>query len=1029
MSPSGQRGWGLSFALGLLALAGCSAGTSTATAPASPTASAADPLFVSPQISAITEAGIFADAPFAAVDITINPVTMEAELLPVRLAQAPPPVGQKFVVDLTGVMTGDLGCPDCLEITGLRFDVDGDVLVNLSLTHPIAAPNLSQGIGTASLHVNNVRGFVVNAIEGPDGFLGTPDDPERYTPTGLNGGVLGIDDEDLQNVMHGLLANADGYSRDITPLIAPGYDTIFPYVVFGADDGSVGTGSFGIDGWNGAELENPSGYNAFAQGSTINGSLKLDLGNPNLGTSQVTFRFVLTSSYVVARKYFDDEQGSKLDPLYFMPEGALMSPWRVGARFLGTDGLGAPPREGTSDVTQVEVAIRDWQKVIGTGNTVPALTETTSVTGLLGPSRPKTVAIDIPGITINPILYDVLTLPQAGTEADPIMQVATLPNNPAAPPGNYVGFAAVYDERTNGPIIGGTNTFDLYETGGANRDLEPFNLDSTGRSYVTYQLFTYVVGDTGAHAVIDYSAARVAGRLIIDARGSFVDPPNVSITNYEYVYDYTGDPTEFLAPDASTTNPVLATTHPLTAGPHDIGLRITSDLGDQDITTVTVTVAAARDPFGAPDATVQIANAMGGLRFGVQAQDFNDLTQTNPTGGDNLLALGDHLYFVFYANVGLPQDGLYVMRSLDGGLNWSAPNELISRGNPSFTQYGGASITGAVVGGQDRVVVALGTITYLTSGTGRILVFENTNAAASTTWTQTTPASYALSATVSAACAPAIAMSPLNPNEVHLLHGFDTGSNTAGVLRRWRVRSSTTGVAGLSAAVQTIDGTAGDAGWLTDASSSWCNDLAVHPLTGRTYMLLGMNRWSYVLRTDDNGASWNRPLASYDHGATFYRDGDLVMDPWVADQYYVVRNRRGAQFADPFLPALRGIGAALAPVSITTPEGARALADMSFGAFDTANGHVAAAFHETGELEVYWTEALGPGGGPISYTQGPHIQMDMLSVNAPAFLYQPDRTVNGTTTGTNPSVEVASDGRVHCVWADAVTGRLYYRRG
>jgi len=105
------------------------------------------------------------------------------------------------------------------------------------------------------------------------------------------------------------------------------------------------------------------------------------------------------------------------------------------------------------------------------------------------------------------------------------------------------------------------------------------------------------------------------------------------------------------------------------------------------------------------------------------------------------------------------------------------------------------------------------------------------------------------------------------------------------------------------------------------------------------------------------------------------------------------------------------------------------MADLGFGAWDTANGHAAAAFHETGELEVYWTEALGPGGGPISYTQGPHIQMDMLSVNTPAFQYHPDRTVNGTVTGTNPSVEVASDGRVHCVWADAVSGRLYYRRG
>ncbi|MCG3151593.1 MAG: hypothetical protein GEEBNDBF_00870 [bacterium] len=1027
MSPSGQREWVAFGVAGLLALAGCAAPSSSPLAPASHSANSPDTLLIQPQISAITEAGIFADAPFAAVDISLDLATGQAEILPVRLAQAPPPVGQKFVVDLTGVMTGDLGCPDCLKITGLRFDPQGRVAVDLSLRHPIAAPNLSQGIGTASLHVNNVRGFVVSRVAGPDGIIGTADDPDLYTPSGLNmSSPIGFD-EDLQSVIAGLLANADGYSRDITPLIAPGFDTLYPYIVFGADDGSIGTGSFGPDGWIGAELQNPSGYNVFGQGSTINGSLLLDLNNPSLGTSQVTFRFVLTASYVVARKYFGGVQGSKLDPLYFMPEGALMSPWRVTTHYLGTDGLGGLPREGTTDLAQVEVRIRDWQKAIGTSNTVPALTETTSPTGLLGPSRPKTLAVDIPGITSAPVTYSVLDAPHDGTEANPILQVVSIANNPAAAAGSHVGFIAVYDERSNGPIFGTGESFELYETGGANRDLAPFNLTSGLRSYVTYQLFNWEVGDIGAHAVLDNAIARVNGRIVLDARGSFVDAPATSITEFAYVLGYGGDPTEFTTPDIVTTAALHTAAHSLPAGPVEVGLRVTSNLGDQDITTYSLDVAPARDPFGTPDALIQMhPTPYTNLRFGVQGQDFTDLSNSNPVGGDNLIALGDRLYVVFYGNTGLPNPGLHILRSLDGGTTWQAPTELISAANPSFTQYGGASITGAQVAGQDRVVVALGTISYLTSGTGRILVFENTNAATGTSWTQTQPESYALSASQSGAVSPAIAMNPLNPSEIHLVYGTDTGGATNGILRRWRVRSSTSGVAGLSSGFQTIDGTAGDSGWLTDTGSSWCTELAVHPLTGRTFMLLGLNRWSYVLRTDDAGASWMRPLVAHDHGATFYREGDLVMDPWRADEYVVVRARRGAQFADPFIRVLRGAGVTLTAVD---PQGARSAADMGFGAFDTLSAHAALALHGTGELEIYWTEALGPGGGPGTYTNGPHLQMDMSLPTVTNFLYDPDRTINGTSTGMNPSVEVASDGRVHTVWQDSVAGRLYYRRG
>lgn len=1032
MSPSGRVGMRGGLLL-VLVLAGCQASTPSPTTPLATPQPEPATHEVIPQISAVTESSIIADAAFAAVDIVVNPLTMEAELLPVRLASAAP-TGQKFVVDLTGVMTGDLGCPDCLKITGLSKNLAGNVVVGLALRHPIAAPNLSAQIGTASLHVNNVRGFVVSRIAGPDGILGTGDDPDYFTPTGLNLPELsGGFDSDLFNIIYGPLANPDGYSRDVTPLVAPGFDTVYPYVVFGADDGTVGTGSFGTDGWNLAELENPTGYNVFAQGSTINGDLELALGGGPLGTQQVTFRFILTASYIVSRKNFGGQPGSVRDPLYFMPEGALLSPWRVTVDWLGTDGLGGLPREGTTDLATIEVRTRDWQKAVGDTTIVPALTESTIRNGLLGASRPAFVGVDIPGITSASLKTNISGDPAEGTEANPIVTQVNIVNNPAAPPGEYIGFVIVQDERTNTPIIGTGNTFELYDTGGANRDLLPYNLTSTAQRYATYQLFIYEVEDIGAHANIEQLLGRVGGNLVLDARGSTVDLPATSITTYRWVIPYGGDPAEFATPTYTSANPVFTTTHILSAGAVNVGLQVESDLGDLDHTDGVLTVEPARDPFGAPDTTVNARTTVTGLQFGSSVIDFNDLSQGNPAGSVSMVVLGNSIHAVFYGTpTGFPAAGLHALRSLDGGLSWSS-NEIISTTNPNFTQFGGAAIAGVVNGGNYQVAVALGTISYATSGTGRIYTFVDANGhTPAFSWTTAEAENYTLiAASRTAAVNPGIAFNPNNPSQVHLLYGTDTQGTVNGVNRRWRIRSSTSGVAGLSSATpEVIDAASGpDNVWLIDPGSSYSSEIAVHPVTGDVYAMLGLNQRTYVLRSMDQGASWTKPLTSINHGATFYRDGDLVMDPVVPDRYYVARARRGAQFADPYIPVFVGNGPTLTPLATAEVNGPRSMAELAPPSFDTASAHVVLGVHPTGEVEAYWTEALGPPGGPITYTQNPHVQLDMRLPGSTTWSYDPDRTVNGTATGLNPAVAIAPDGRVHVMWANPALGTIYYRRG
>ncbi|HYE80175.1 MAG TPA: hypothetical protein VEI97_19525, partial [bacterium] len=92
--------------------------------------------------------------------------------------------------------------------------------------------------------------------------------------------------------------------------------------------------------------------------------------------------------------------------------------------------------------------------------------------------------------------------------------------------------------------------------------------------------------------------------------------------------------------------------------------------------------------------------------------------------------------------------------------------------------------------------------------------------------------------------------------------------------------------------------------------------------------------------------------------------------------------------------------------------------------------HVALGFHETGELEAFWTEAAGPAGALATHMSGPHIQHDLLPYNGSAWSYHPDRTgPDGTLNGLNPSVIPSSDGLVHVIWGSPAFNTISHRKG
>ena len=1001
-------------------LLGCSGGSSPTAPEATPQSNApAADLIAEPQISSISEAVVTGSVPVGAYEITLDLDAMTGEITTNRIAQAPA-TGTKYVVNLMELFTQD-PCTDCLQLNSLRYLPGGDIALNLSMTHPFAAPDITGGVGTALFHVNNLRGFAIVDTLGPDGFP-SGDDPDTFTPTGLNlGSPIGFDD-DLQNVVADFLVNPDGYSRDVNPIIAPGFDTIHPYVVFGADDGTVGFGNFGVTGWSGTDLENPTGFNVFPQGSTIDADLTLNIDPVKIGVNQVKFQFILTCSYVVSRKAFDG-LGDIQDPLYFMPEGALMSAWRVTVDNQGTDGLGAPPREGSNDMVTLEVGVRDWQKSFGT--IVPALTETTTPTGVLGRSFPGELGVDIPGITATPLRYVLNTSPQAGTEADPVTQTVTFNNEPTAPEGRYVGFLKVVDERSNSPIIGAGETQELFETGGINADLTPYNLTSDTRSYATYQTFDYIVGQRPVFGSIDYATASLSGRVVVDMRGTTVQAPE-SIMELALVFDYGGNPIEFDTPDATSPGLIYAGTHTYAAsGLHTLGLRVTDTIGRTDIVTYLIDVLPNRTPMvGAPPRITALAGSLN-PEFGNGAADWEDILTDNPRGAENMLVLGDNVYGVFWMRPNPQPQGLYLMRSTSAGAAWDPPALLQdAAGVPDFA---GASIAGGhdSTANEDHIYVALGTLNY-NAGSGQpadVEIYENLLSGGGSFVRHTV--SNTTSPTRHAAIAPALAVNPNDHDEVHLAFGFDTGlAANSDILDRVELRSSITGASGLvSDAAFLIDQPA----YLTSfVGGIWSIELAQHPVDERVTLLLGENRATHLVRSDDNGTTWNvGSVETFNHAGAFYRDADLTLDPWLVDQTWILRQRRGSGFGNtPTLTLLRASGG-----SISLVDQVRGGADFG-GVPAPLSAHPSLLIHPTGEIESYWTEG-DPAGG-ANFDQSPHIEHDLaLGVFAPSFQNDPDLLLDSpiTNRGMNPSAKLSDNQTVMVLWVDDTTGAIYFRRG
>lgn len=478
--------------------------------------------------------------------LRMDATSLQASLEPlVRSGQ----LGEDFEVDVTDFFRNS-PCADCLQVTGLSLNGDGNVEVKVETRHPFAVP--PPGSGRLDLHVFDMQlQLAIPGLAGPSDFVTIP-----QIETRLAGGVT----SNLKIKKPGFLTNADGYASHLTRVIdniTGSEATVYPYILMKVE--APVAGQFNpatVSGFT--NLQNPQGYNVFGMGQTATGTMVLDFD----GAEQVGVVLALDAKYgVSARGNIPVGQpGNRRSPRYFLPEYNRKEAWRVLPNITANTLIS----NNASSFATVEVAVNDWQQSLGT--VTPGYPfETAPLDSLRQSSRVASVALIAPDL-VNGVQTQTTALSGDGSIANPLIYSFAVSNTLLAPAGDYLGFIAVRDELRDAPPV----------NGGVRRDgVTQFTISD----YSTYQVVHLPVAPgnlpPNCSLVGTPNGGSVPHRtnVLLDATATTDDnDPQGSLT-FEWDFDYDG-----MTFTVDATGAIASTTlNNTTAGPvnRQIALRVT----------------------------------------------------------------------------------------------------------------------------------------------------------------------------------------------------------------------------------------------------------------------------------------------------------------------------------------------------------------------------------------------------------------------------------------------------------------------
>lgn len=485
-----------------------------------------------------------------AYSLTIN--GLQADLTPARSMAAVPGVGS-YDVDITDALTRTF-CQDCVKLEGIRVDGNGRPVVTVRARHPFALGDPGLPITAQNrrdLFLFNVKGIVA-ADSGPLSIAGID----------LPGGILWEPDGYYLNED---LFTGTGVAQDI-----------YPFMVFGVDEGVVGTGNFNSTTGRFDAMDAPSGFNVLGQGQSGIAEFTFDIG-PG-GSASVDLRLVGQYGQSVANK------SGRMSPLYYAAEFAA-GPWRVE---MDPFPMAFSTSPGSPQVTEVRV----WDFAMAHGQFDVAYPSE----NYLGLSWTPEMSVELLLPAFSPTAFTPAG-PPTGTGAlgDPLAYAVTVDNGLSAANGTYYGLVKATSNRP----VASANPGEANDVSGIRADLDATNL--IPRSEIaTYQLFSVEVSTmVGVPPVAELSSNKTE---VMVGNGAYFFPgpgtmdPDGTINQYAYDFDWDGVPANFV-PDTVVTTTTPVSGRFSTAGATTVGLRVRDNDNNFAYDTLVMDVVPVGDPF------------------------------------------------------------------------------------------------------------------------------------------------------------------------------------------------------------------------------------------------------------------------------------------------------------------------------------------------------------------------------------------------------------------------------------------------
>jgi len=400
------------------------------------------------------------------------------------------------VVDITNFLQL-APCTDCAKIKSVSLDADSHLVVSIGIRHPFDAGDPLKpitGLNRADLHVFNVEGIVVTD-------------------------TIGTSFPDLGETTSGLkLLSADGYTDyldDSLDEIFPTDASVHPYVLH-FDDYSAGNFDPGNPmGFATVTDPPPSGNLVMAMGCDYNcQDYVFDLD------SSVNLIFAVGCTYAVSCA----SNSQRFNPEYRVPQHNKKAASEVGIEIISNDLKG----EDISSSAQIEVHVVDINHGVAVGD---ALNE------MLADSSVKDILIEIPGVTIEPVVLDG-SIPVSGTghdPLDPLVYEGTITNSLGASEGNYAGLVKVTDNYTPGqngsPLLNGMDGIKRVDP-----MINPLEGLFEINEFATYQVFSIDVA-TGIQLILTAPNGGEAWKGLTHENIAWTSTPDIEFIDLYYSKD------------------------------------------------------------------------------------------------------------------------------------------------------------------------------------------------------------------------------------------------------------------------------------------------------------------------------------------------------------------------------------------------------------------------------------------------------------------------------------------------------------